>query len=84
MTNTTLEYAMSHKHVSTALVAIGIAMFAAVAYDATLIADALAVQVQGGEGAVAVAGLALAIAAVACGLRGLWPARWRVSGLKSA
>ena len=84
MTNTTLEYAMSHKHVSTALVAIGIAMFAAVAYDATLIADALAVQVQGGEGAVAVAGLALAIAAVACGLRGLWPLSLRVSGTKSA
>lgn len=84
MTNTTLEYEMSHKHVSAALVAIGIAVFAVVAYDATLIADALGVQVQGGEGAVAVAGLSIAIAAVACGLRGLWPARFRVGGMKSA
>ena len=84
MTNTTLEYAMNRKHVSAALVAIGIAVFAAVAYDATPIADALGMQVQGGEGVIAVAGLTIAIAGVACGLRGLWPARLRVSGMKSA
>ena len=75
---------MSHKHVPAALVVIGIAVFAAVAYDATLIADALGVQVQGGEGVVAMTGLAVASAAVASGLRGLWPTRLRVSAMKSA
>ena len=84
MTNTTLEYAMNRKHVSAALVAIGIAVFAAVAYDATLIADALGVQVQGGEAAIAMASLVVAIVAAACGLRGLWAARLRVRGMKSA
>ena len=57
----------------------GLAVSAAVAYDATLIADALGVQVQGGEGAVAMAGLIIVIAAVACGLRGLWPTRLRMT-----
>lgn len=77
MTTTTLEYAMSHKHVSAALVVIGIAVFAAVAYDATLIADALGAPAQGGEGVVAMAGLGIAFAAVAFGLRGLWPKQVR-------
>ena len=84
MTNTTLEYAMNRKHVSAALVAIGIAVFAAVAHDATVVAEAFGMPVQGGEGVVAMTGLAVASAAVASGLRGLWPARLRVSGLKSA
>ena len=75
---------MSHKHVPAALVAIGIAVFAAVAHDATLVADALGAPAQGGEGVIAVAGLTIAIAAVACGLRGLWPARLRVREMKSA
>ena len=84
MTNTTLESVMSRKHVPAALVAIGIAVFAAVAYDATLIADALGAPAQSGEGVVAVAGLAVAFAAVACGLRGLWPPRVRARGMNSA
>lgn len=84
MTNTTLESAMSHKHVPAALVVIGIAVFAAVAHDATLIADALGVPAQGGEGVVAVTGLAVAFAAVASGLRGLRPTRLRARGMKSA
>lgn len=79
MINTTLEYAMSHKHVSAALVVIGIGVFAAVAYDATLIADTLGVPAEGGEAAVAMAGLVLALVAVASGLRGLWPARLRIA-----
>lgn len=70
---------MRHNHVSAALVAIGVAVFSAVAYDATLIADALGAPPQGGEGVVAMAGLVLALAAVASGLRGLWPARMRIA-----
>ncbi len=84
MTNTTPESAMSHKHVPAALVFIGIAVFAAVAHDATLVADALGAPAQGGEGVVAVAGIAVAFAAVASGLRSLWPTRLRVRGMKSA
>ena len=70
---------MKRTHLSAALVSLGMAVFAAVAYDATLIADAIGVQVQGGEGAVAMAGLIIVIAAVACGLRGLWPTRLRMT-----
>lgn len=70
---------MKRKHLSAALVTLGVAVFAMIAYDATLIADTLGVPAEGGEAAVAMAGLVLALVAVASGLRGLWPARLRIA-----
>jgi hypothetical protein len=72
---------MNRKHVSAALVAVGLAAFAAVAYDATLLADALGAPMKGGEAAVALTGLVVSFAAVSSGLRGLWRARPRVRKL---
>ena len=56
------------------LVAAAILLAAAVVYGATLPTVALGLPVQGGEGAVAAAGLGTALAVIAFGVRELWRA----------
>lgn len=70
---------MKRTHFSAVLATLGVAVFAAVAYDATLIADALGVPARDGEAGVATAGLGLALAVVASGLRGLRLPRVRIA-----
>lgn len=79
MTAMPSEHAMHRRGVSFALVAIGLAVFAAVAYDARLLANMFGLPAQGGEGAVAMVGLITALVVVASGLRGLRIARLRAA-----
>ena len=67
------------KNSKTALIAVALVAAALVAgavlYDATLVTAALGLPVQGGEGAVAVAGLGASLAAAVFGIRELRRAR---------
>lgn len=61
-----------------ALAGFGFLLLEALNYDATLLAVRLGLTVQGGEGAIALAGLIVALACVAFGLRAL--SRSRLDG----
>jgi hypothetical protein len=70
-------------HTSTVLIGSGLALAAAVAYDASILATSLGVSHQGGEGTVALLFLSASIALLALGIRGrliqrrqrAWPAK---------
>lgn len=63
------------KPLSMAFAVISLALYAAVAYDASRLTRMLGMPLPDGEGIVAGAGLALALATSVFGLRGLWRPR---------